>query len=253
MKNTNLYALSSSSLLLIALGMGTGAKAATIDFEDPGVAQPVGTLKPNAGPTVTSQGFIFTSSLPTSGFNDEFQLARNSPFTGDGANGTTNLGIQDTFPSNTANNIVTLAEATGKKFSLQSLDIAEFNTSLDYARTVKVIGNVSGGGTLTKTITLDGIVDGPNPPGTLVDFQTVTFTSWTNLLNVTFQGSGSPGDPVFFDTSGLDAFLLDNLAVTTESSPPPPTPAKTPEPSMVLGTVIGFGLAGLLGRRRSHG
>jgi hypothetical protein len=241
-----------SSLILSALAVSTTtiARAATIDFEDPGVAKPSGTFN-FAGKTVTSRGFTFTSSLNNAPATDELILSNNSPFTGDAANGTTVLGIQDARQNNTDNNLVTLTAVGNQLFSLSSLDIGEFGLGVDYARTVTVIGTVSGGGPVSKTISIDGIVDGPNPPGTENDFQTATFdSSWTNLLRVTFLGSGSPGDPLFGDTSGLDGFSLDNLVATVNSNPPPS--ATTPEPSSLVGLIAvgGWGAIATLRRLR---
>jgi hypothetical protein len=112
-----------------------------------------------------------------------------------------------------------------KPFRLLSFDYGEVigGHSTFNASTLIVIGNVSGGGTLTRTFQLDSNTDGP---GGAADFQAATLDapfSDTLLASVDFYGSSSAV------TSG--AFSLDNLVTNV-------TPV--PEPGML--SLIGIGL-----------
>jgi hypothetical protein len=128
-----------------------------------------------------------------------------------------------------------------RSFSLFSVDVAGIaldwsdGTTYDeiYEPVVTVTGTYLGGGTISTTITQDGIVDGP---GGAADFLNHTFGSdWTGLTEVLF--SVSQANPDYFK-----GFLaLDNIEYSV---------SYVPEPSTWL--LFGIGLLGLLGlgRRR---
>jgi hypothetical protein len=91
-----------------------------------------------------------------------------------------------------------------------------------------VTGNLFGGGTVSRSITLDQIADGG---GAANDFQTELFNAaWTNLLNVDFVASGGAND----------WWALDNINVNQT--------AAVPEPATFL--LLGSGLAVAAYRRR---
>ena len=58
-----------------------------------------------------------------------------------------------------------------------------------WARNIEVTGNLFGGGTVSATLTVDGICDGV---GGAADFQTFTFdAAWGNLSSVVLKGIDS--------------------------------------------------------------
>jgi hypothetical protein len=106
-------------------------------------------------------------------------------------------------------------------FGLFSVDLAEWST--DYSNepaTVPFIGYKQGGFTVTNVFTTDGIIDGTGP---LADFQTFSFTNFTDLVRVEIPG---PPDP--------SGWALDNLVI---SIPEPPIGAL-----LLVGGLLIFGL-----------
>jgi hypothetical protein len=141
-------------------------------------------------------------------------------------NGTNYMGIDDFKGQNPT----TLSLIGGGPFALTSIDIAEWdNDSGAWSRHVVVTGNLFGGGTVSTTLTLDGIFDGV---GVNADFQTFTFdAAWGNLSSVVLKGIGS---------TPLDGnyYAIDNVVVDD---------AAAPEPGTL--TLLGLGSAGLIRRR----
>lgn len=140
--------------------------------------------------------------------------------------------------------IITMTNALGAAFDLLSVDLAEVFKIGDFAEDtnaagVEIVGNFVGGGTVTQSVLLDGVVDGP---GGSLDFQTFLVSSaFTNLSSVIFTGYGGTGwltNGRFFTGT---RFALDNLQVQA-SAPSDPT-SSVPAPAG-LG-LIGLGLAGL--------
>jgi len=106
----------------------------------------------------------------------------------------------------------------GGPFDLLSIDLAELNASK--VADVKFTGNLSGGGTVTQTFTLDGIA---------FAVETFDFTGFTNLQSVTWVQQ-SP------------YHQFDNIVVQNA----------IPEPSTLaaLGGLLGIGLIGRWWKRR---
>ncbi len=112
-------------------------------------------------------------------------------------NGTTYLVTDDYQGIQT----MTISPVGGGTFPLQSIDFGEaLNTNNRHATFVEVTGNLSGGGVVTKLVTLDLVFDGP---GGVNDFQTEVF-NWTNLVNVVLDGGG----PNSYDYYGIDNIVI---------------------------------------------
>ena len=86
----------------------------------------------------------------------------------------------------------TFSQIGGAPFALTSIDYAKWQSDIPaplYPATITVTGNQVGGTTVSTTLSLDGIFDGP---GGQLDFQTATFGSdWTNLVSVVLLGTGA--------------------------------------------------------------
>ena len=153
------------------------APAATIDFEDLGI--PLGSQTSDGD--LNSGGYLFDS--------DENALKRINAFQDYADSGSTYLQIRGLV----GDNLVTMSPIGGGTFRLNSLQLGEgFHGGTgslgDNATSLLVTGNLLGGGTVSTTITFDGINDGP---GGLADFQLATFNSgWINLTSVVFDGLG---------------------------------------------------------------
>jgi hypothetical protein len=203
----------SALVLGAALVAPVPAFALTISFED--LAQAPGS---NAiGGDLVSFGYLFDSLTGHSHLvNDNFNSF----------NGTTWAGFDNTFGVET----ITMSAVSGATFSLAAADFSEFFVDGGEAQTVAVTGNFFGGGSIFQLITLDGVADGA---GAANDFQTELFgAAWTNLVNVTFDATGT----------GNEWWALDNVVVDEI--------AAVPEPSTWL--MLGSGLALVYARRRAR-
>ena len=109
----------------------------------------------------------------------------------------------------------------GGTFDFISVDLAEYSTVVPDAVTVQFIGYFAGGGTITTTLTTDGIIDGTGP---LADFQTFYFQGWNDLIRVEIPTYG---------------WSLDNVVV-----------GGVPEPSTFALVLLGGGLFWLARRKR---
>jgi PEP-CTERM motif len=204
--------------LLACLTWARPSQAATITFED--IAPTVGTA--NVIGSATSDGFLFTSP------SNHIHLVNQAPTFAD--SGSTNLFIHDNGGQN-AGNFLTMAQASGGLFSLQSAALSEGFIGFG-AASVHIVGNLFGGGTVTSDFVLDGIIDSL---GGVQDFQTASFgAAWTNLTSVTFTGVGG--------TVNEHAFSIDDIDVNNVSA--------VPEPASLLLLGAGLGLVGRLRRRR---
>lgn len=206
--------IGSVALTGMILGFGGGARAAVINFED--IAVPVGSN--SVGGDRVSQGFSLDSSA------DHTHLVHDTALFA-AWNGTTTLQVDD-FDGQ---NVLTLTSSGGGAFSLQSLDIGEGATDFLRANTVRVTGNLSGGGVIFLDIAIDGMADQGGP---VTDFQTQLFGSgWGSLSSVTFDA---------LDNVNNANYLLDNIVVGAAAVPEPTTLA-----------LLGAGFIALRARRRS--
>ena len=129
--------------------------------------------------TANGSGFRF--------FSDHFHvigIGNTEVFVDYTSNDTSHLGYESGrgFP-------ITIARVGAGTFSLFSLDAAEFYAQpgprLDAER-LTITGYLAGGGTVTHTVAIDGIRDGP---GGVVDFQHFVLPStFVNLTSVVFTG-----------------------------------------------------------------
>lgn len=124
-------------------------------------------------------------------------------------------------------NTITMTPIGGGTFRLNNVQLAEALSPLrnqaENATSVLITGNIFGGGTVSTTITLDGINDGV---GGAADFQLATFNaSWDNLTSVVFDGVGGT----------VSRFAIDNITVNI------------PEPSSLA--LAGIGLFALRWRK----
>jgi PEP-CTERM motif len=114
---------------------------------------------------------------------------------------------------------VTMTKIGGGTFSLTSFDGAETFINSAAAATggypnaafIRVVGNLSGGGTVVANFQLDGVKDGN---GGVADFQHFVFgPGWTNLTSAVWSG-GIPG------TAATNASMsFDNIVVSTAPEP----------------------------------
>ena len=200
-------------LVLVVLAVSIGnAQATTVTFEDVAIAD---------GPT-------FATDVTSSGFCLDTAANHSHITTGDAfaSNGTRFMGIDSFVGPDTT----TISPVGGGAFTLTSIDIGEwsFGGGELWARHVVVTGNLSGGGTVSRTLDLDGIFDGP---GGAADFQTFAFNaSWTNLSSVALEGTGAFAG---------NYFGIDNVVVNA-----------VPEPGTL--TLLGLGSAYLVRRRQRN-
>lgn len=133
---------------------------------------------------------------------------------------------------------VTMSTATYATFRLTGLDYAELShSSLTNwsAATLTLVGTLFGGGTVSQTLTLDNLNDGP---GGANDFQAAVldgFWATSNLVSLQFAG--------FINNTGNRAFQLDNIALDVSRVAP------VPEPSGLALVALGLGVAGAVRRR----
>lgn len=118
--------------------------------------------------------------------------------------------------NNTVDGVTELILTGGGSFSVQSIDLAELNGNL--VASVAFVGDLTGGGTVTNTFTLDGVALAP---------QTFTFTGFSSVTKVSW-------------TQVSPFHQFDNIVVNNGTAVPEP---------MSLG-LLGSGLAGLALMRR---
>jgi len=207
--------------LALALFVAQPASAALITFED--VVN--GPFNNDIRTSATSDGFGFTST--------HFHVINNPTqcaFGGCVANGT-QYAAED---APTLAGPVTMTPSGGGTFSLVSFDGAELFLSdsaaaaggFANATSIHVVGNLSGGGTITADFALDGLKDGA---GGVADFQPFVFPAgFTNLTSAVWSGTVAAG--------GTASMSFDNIVTGTG-------PVGVPEPSILL--FLGTSLTGL--------
>ncbi|KQW50796.1 hypothetical protein ASC81_24175 [Pelomonas sp. Root405] len=135
------------------------------------------------------------------------------------ANGSTALAVGRVGLNPPSVAPVTMTTALYASFRLTGLDYAELSNNFINgwsASSIEVTGMLLGGGTVSQTLSLDGINDGP---GGGTDFETAVlagFWSTSDLVSLQFAG--------FIGADDNQAFQLDNIAldVTRVSQLPEP-------------------------------
>jgi hypothetical protein len=186
-------------------------------------------------PSVVSQGYSFAAS----GGSDLGVIAGGSvcgPVCADDGTSTLIFGLPP-GANITPASIGPLVITGPQPFSLAGFDYAELQPTGSGANAsfLRVTGNLTGGGTLSRVVLLDGINDGP---GGVADFQTEVFdNAFASSFFTSVQIAGQ------FNSDRPGAFQLDNVVLTGERG-------GVPEPASWTLMIAGFGGAGALLRRR---
>jgi len=181
--------------VLVLAGSIGSAQATPINFDDVAVA--VGTEVFNSV-DVISGGFVFDT--------------QNHSHTANRFWGTDNGGTHLVLDDFLGLNPVTISQVGGAPFALTSLDISDAHSPFGTARQVEVIGNLFGGGTVSRLLTLDvDIVNGAY--GNY--FETFMFDAgWGSLSSIVLNGLGGSG--------GADYYAIDNIVVGPAAAVPEP-------------------------------
>ena len=227
-------------LFVVALVLAAGvrsAQATTVTFEDLALDS-FGT-----GGDRTSGGFFFDTALNHSHID-------NGTGGWNTSDGTQFMMIDNVAVNpNGINNTTTFSPIGGGPFTLSSINISEAGgggTALTggagccstYAHQVRVTGNLLGGGTVFRLLTLD--YNGTTIP--TFGFETFTFnSSWENLSSVVLEGIGADccGQT---DASKGNYFAIDNVVVNAVAV------SAVPEPGTL--TLLGLGSGYLIRRRQ---
>jgi hypothetical protein len=185
--------------------------------------------------TVSSGGFDFVPAGGTLAV--AFNGSNCSPTCA--ANGTTALavGSPGLVPPTVAP--ITMSTAAYASFRLTGLDYAELSlNSINNwsASSIVITGALLGGGTVTQTLIVDGLNDGP---GGDADFQSAVldpFWSTSELVSLQFTG--------FIGTNSPHAFQLDNIALDATRI------GELPEPASLA--LVGLALAAASRTRRAR-
>lgn len=166
---------------------GVGQALLSIDFEE--LAIPMnGDID---GADFESQGFAFDVANDHSNFANGSIVYTKGPAA---VNGGKFFFLHGNYSGGWVLPKVTMSHAAGHQFDLLELSLTEYVLFAD-ATQVKFTGRFPSGATVTKTVLLDGILDGA---GGVDDFQTVTFDgSWAGLESVEMLGSGGQAPFVF--------------------------------------------------------
>jgi hypothetical protein len=219
---------SALALGLAAVAASASAGTVTADFE--GLTS---SFLP--APSVVSQGYTFAAS----GGSDLGVIAGGGvciPVCADNGTATLIFGLPPGDGINPAS-IGPLVITGPQPFSLAGFDYAELQPtgSRANATSLRVTGFLLGGGTLSQSVSLDGLNDGP---GGAADFQTESFgAAFANAVFTSVQIRGQ------FNADRPGAFQLDNVVLNADRG-------GVPEPTSWALMILGFGGAGTLLRRR---
>lgn len=205
------HVISFVALALFASIRPAAALDITLEFEEPSVPAP----GMQVGISSYSEDGFFIKPLGLIEVATPFRLRRNGGSSmGFPENGSPylQLALQDSFE---------MVLMSGATFTPVSIDLAEYSEAFATPKDVLFTGYLSGGGTVSTTFTLDGLIDGTGP---VPDFETFLFP-------VTFA------DILRLETT-TNSFSADNLVVT-------------PVPEPVSAVLILAGL-GLLACRRNR-
>lgn len=193
------------ALLALALLWVSGQASAiptTIDFES---LASDGDFMVEAGPTYSEDGFTFTN------------LSKNDSrsFLSAGSGKTQFYAGSAALVNNEHNGITKLTKDSSEVFDIFSIDLTEIDVDRLGPTTVDFIGNLSGGGTVNQSFSLDGVFG----------FETFLFSGFENLTSLTW-------------TQTSDYHQFDNIMID----------ANVPEPGMLA--LLAIGLAGVGFTRR---
>lgn len=226
-KELPLKRLFALSVICFALAAPTQAAPITVDFEELGAL--------SFGGTLSNDGYDFTI------------LAGNLVSLLDGqacgpacaGNGTVALVVSGDGLNPFATQPLTMTASDDSTFYLQGLDFAEFVVGGDptNADFITLTGYLFGGGTVTQTLSVDSVNDGP---GGGVDFQSAVLNNfWATSLLVALDFAG------ISNVSGDNqAFQIDNVRVDDIEA--------VPEPGSLLLLGSGAVLVGAAIRRRQR-
>ena len=164
------------------------------------------------GPSYSTQGFTLVSGDP----NGFFAL-----------NGSEENGDGETSLYSLSGGSTTLTQDSGKAFNFSAIDLGPLggnDTAVGtlYDGPVAFTGRRADGSTVTRTVTITG-----------TQYQTFTFTGFTDLQSLTFVGNLKSG--------GTSAPQFDNVVLS-----PVPEASST----VSLGLMLALGLGGVIARRR---
>jgi hypothetical protein len=210
----------------VVLTLGGLAEAQVITFDEmaPRDATILGTVV-----CADATGFRF--------FSDHFHLIGGNFLTDFSSNGTSYIGYESGrgFP-------ITMERVGGGTFALYSIDAAEFyspsSPDRPNAEMLTITGVQQGGGTVSYTLNLDGIHDGP---GGVPDFEHFVLPgTFVNLTSVVFTGlrAGNLAGGVGIDNIEYQAAAPEVLPACVAT----PLPSNTPPISIlspVAGNVVG--------------
>ncbi|RJQ20585.1 MAG: hypothetical protein C4560_04640 [Nitrospiraceae bacterium] len=176
---------------------GAFSAANVIDFEDIDLG---GADYITVGPEIISRGFSIVNP------GSMFIIGSPSACGGICADNGSQTLIDPTI--STGGGPLIVSNASGLPFVLQSVDIAEgvvANPSFPKATSITVTGALLGGGSISETFILDGVIDGP---GGQNDFQTfsTSLLAGKALTSATFTAAGP-------SALGDGAFSIDNINV----------------------------------------
>jgi hypothetical protein len=221
--------------ILLALGfagLAASAQAGTVTADFEGLTSTF-----VVQPSVVSQGYHFAAS----GGSDLAVIANGgpticSPLCSDDGTAVLIFGTPPGTGINPAS-VGPLVITGSQPFTLSGFDYAELQPtgSSVNATFLRVTGFLTGGGTLSRIVGLDGINDGP---GGVADFQTVAFDApfaASDFTSVQIRGMAN--------ADRVGGFELDNVVLAGERG-------GVPEPTSWALMIVGFGGVGAILRRR---